>query len=310
MIIIADAKGRSDGPAYRMLENVKTDLPIVLMARTNGFKFNEELRRHKRYILFCFTEYGWDWDLDKSGTQFWGHNYDRFTQLHDNEEYKRFDDWVAENPPAHTFKRELLRQDVKENVSPVDYPCWFPRQTVNPKNIFDTRPIQALYYFGRSHEERIRLHADIWMNAYKRGASVCDTHHKFEQFMFEEKGELWASMWMPHYSRIDISNLLLINMLSKFCITLPGAGIKTFRHTEASYNSVMIKWKDNLAWSYPWQHEINCIDTTKGNEIEDIYKYVDNPGLYEIYCEGVNNCSKYYIEDYVKNYLQPIINAV
>lgn len=305
MLIVADAQGRTDGTAANFLQQIQTDIPIVLISRTPNFKFNTELKKLGRYILCCYSEYNWDFVFTK--THFWGWNTEEFPQFNDDE-YKRFDDWVASNPPMVYLKRELLKEDVDNFVIPIDYPCWHDIAEVQTKEQFDNRPISSLFFWGRSHESRVRLHGEFWMNASRYGYSVCDNLYFFEKFMAEEQGKKVVSLWQPHYGRVDISVILAMNGLSKISVAMPGAGIKTFRHAESSSNAVMLKHRDNLAWSFDWD-ETNCIQCNDGDEIKIIQDQLQNENLYSIYLEGVNNCRKYHVKSY-SDYLKQKIKRL
>lgn len=303
-VITADKHGRTDGPAHNMLLQVNSKLPIVLMAKTDGFVFNDELLKLGKYILFEFSELGWDWEM--TGTHIWGKNTQYFLQF-SGDEYKKFDDWVAANPPVLTFTRELLKKDVTENHIPIDYPCWYAVQPPQSKEEFEARPISVFNFWGRSHEERLRLHADFWLYASERGYSMCDNPYYMEKFLQEESGKKLASFWMPHYYRIDMKELFSVSNLSKLTFSLPGAGVKTFRHVEASYNSIMVKWEDELAWSYPWKDSVNCFETTNRAEFYDVEEILQ-ADLYDVYCAGVENCKNYQIDRYIKDYIEKNIN--
>lgn len=307
MLIVADRKGRTDGPAHRMLEQVNSPIPIVLMARTPGYRFNEELLSLDKYILFEFSELGWDWNFTE--THIWGKNTDQFPQF-ESEHYKRFDDWVVGNPPLMTFTRELLKKDVTETNVPIDYPSWFTVNEPVSEKEFNGRPISAFNFWGRSHEARVKLHSRMWSEAVENGFSICDNLSFLDKFLLNEDGKKIVSVHLPHYFRYDIKELLAVCNLSKTCLALPGAGVKTFRHVEASYNSVMIKWKDDLAWSYPWEDNINCLSVYDGEEILTITTAHDYDDLYEIYKAGVANCKKYQLDLYLRDYIQPIIKNV
>lgn len=295
MVIVADKKSRTDGPAFQMLSQVNSAIPIVLMARTAGYRFNEDLLSLDKYILIDFSEHGWDFNLQESHT--WGVNTEKF-QHFEGEHYKRFDDFVTSKPPLLTFTRELLKKDVTETHMPIDYPCWFNVNDPVSEKEFNNRPVSSFFFWGRSHEARVKLHGRMWTEATEKGFSICDNLSFFDKFMLNEEGRKIVSVHLPHYYRVDIKELLAINNLSKTSIALPGAGWKTFRHTESSYNSVMIKWKDELAWSYPWLSLVNCIDTSEGDEINRIAFWGDQEKLYEIYKAGVANCKKYQIDNY------------
>lgn len=310
-IVVADRRGHTDGSAARFLEQVQSPVPIVLMSRTQNFRFNDELDRLDRYILIDYSEYGWDWSLPESGTHIWGKNTSEFPQFADSEHYKRFDDFVAAKPPLLTFKRELLKRDVTETLIPIDYPSWYQVPPVQDKEKYLGREIVGMFFWGRSHEARLQLHADIWRQASTRGYSVCDNLYYFEKFFMEEKGEKWVSLWIPHYGRVDITNILSINELSLTSLALPGAGLKTFRHVESSFNSAMAKYKDELAWAYQWIGGENCIECEEGKEVAAVYDAIESENqLYEIYRNGVENCSRYEVRRYVAEYILPKINQL
>lgn len=306
MILTADKKQRTDGVAHKLLSLINSDIPIVLMSRTSRFKFNDDLLGLDRYILAEFSEHGWCFPFLE--THQWGCNTDRFPHF-DDDEYKRFADFVAKKPPLLTFTREILKKDVTDTHHPIDYPCWFEAREIQDKKAFDGRPIDAFFFWGRSHEARLRLHSNIWKAASEKGFSILDNLNFFEKFVMEEEGKKWVTLNIPHYGRIDVRELIGRQALSKTSIAMPGAGVKTFRHCESPINSVMVKWKDDLAWAYEWD-ETNCILTSEGNEIEDIQAALNNPDLYEIYRAGVANCQKYQVNSYVNNYIMPIINKL
>lgn len=305
-LIVSDKKGRTDGPAHRMLEQVNSPIPIVLMARTAGYRFNEDLLSLDKYILVEMSEHGWDFDL--KDTHVWGRNTEQFPHF-DNEHYKRFDEFVAGKPPLLTFTRELLKKDVTETHKPIDYPCWYQVPEPASESEFNNRPISCFYFWGRSHEARPKLHGRMWTEGTENGFSVCDNLAFLDNFMMNEEGKKIVSVHLPHYYRLDIKELLAVNNLSKTCIALPGAGIKTFRHTEASYNSVMMKWADELAWSYDWTMGENCIETSNGLEILSLTWAIGLERLYEIYKAGVANCRRYQIDNYIRNYIEPTIKS-
>lgn len=307
-LIVADKKGRTDGPAFNMMQQVNSPIPIVLMARTAGYRFNEDLLKLDRYILCEFSELGWDWKF--TDTHIWGNNTDQFPQF-DNEHYKRFDDWVASNPPVLTLTREILKKDVTETHIPIDYVNW--HITTEPASMvqFERRFIEFFHFFGRSHEGRLKAHADAWLGASKFEYSLCDNLYLFNQFMENEDGRKAVSLWQPHYGRVDISHMLQISSMSKITFALAGAGRKTFRNLEASLNSAMLMWTDEIAWAYPWIGGYNCIKCKEGDEIACVFEMLGGrQALYEIYRNGVETCRKYEVNRYVKEYIEPSIRNV
>jgi len=307
-LIVANRKGETDGVAAAFLGRIQSDIPIVLISRARTFRFNEELEnlKGKKWVLCDYIEYGWNYHWNYG--HHWGINTKEYDFLQ-GEHWERFDSFVKENPPALTFKRELLKSDVSGVMKPIDYPAWYESKEIQTREQFDGRPISSFFFWGRSHEARVKLHAEIWRKSSEKGYSVCDNINYFEKFVFEEEERKWVTMNIPHYSRIDIKEILGRQQLSKTSIALPGAGIKTFRHCESPVNSVMVKYKDNLAWAYEWD-ETNCILTKEGREIEDIEAALQNPNLYEIYLNGVATCHKYHFTNYINNYINPILNSI
>jgi len=299
-LITADNSGRTDGSMYRLLEGVDSRLPIVLMSRTNDFCFNENLKKIDAYILCEVSELGWDWPITE--THRWGINTCNFPQ-YQSEEYKKFDDWVAANPPKLTFHRELLAKDVSDILIPIDYPSWYNVPAPDTKESFNKRVVSFFHYFGRSHEGRLRTHADTWLGASRYGYSVCDNLYHYEKFISEEKGVLAVSLWQPYYARVDMGIMLAILAQSKIGIALFGAGRKTFRHTEVSSNSVPLIWEDGLSWAYSWEHNVNCIKSNQGDEIDCIMRSLQKDDLYDIYVAANETCRKYQVDNYIREYI-------
>lgn len=296
-MIVVDRRDITDGSAAALLQKVQSPIPIVLVAWSHRFKFNyEAVKDLKDYVLCCYCEYGYDHVMTES--HIWGINSEKFPRYYEGE-WIDFDNWVKQNPPKVLLKRELLKKDVSDTVKPIDYPCYYASREVQTEEQFNGRPVDSFFYWGRSHEARLRLHSNIWKAASERGFSVCDNLNFFDKFVMEEQSRKWVSLWMPHYGRIDLKEILGRQVLSKTSIALPGAGVKTFRHCESSVNSVMVKWADEFAWTFDW-NETNCILTSEGNEIDDIENAVNNPNLYDLYRTGIDNCQKYLLPNYLQ----------
>lgn len=319
-IIVPDKNGSTDGTAHNFLQMLDVSMPILLLTAFPEMQLGDSIDylKGKKYALICYAEYGWDWVRNK--THIWGKNTDEFYPKFQTDDYKRLDDFIKENPPAVVFKRELIKSDSKDNIYPIEFPNWQSEYPVSSKEEFNSRPISVFNYWGRSHEARLLFHADIWRNAAINGASVCDNVFYFNNFMAEERNpNKWVTFNIPHYSRIDIRELLKINGLSKLSVSLPGAGIKCFRTTgESPVNSAMVMPEDNLAYTYEFVDQESCIkfkaDDPKGVDIkwdiiDTINKTLVNENLYDIYLEGVQIANKYRIENY-KKHIENIINKI
>lgn len=305
MIITADKKGRTDA-AYHTLNTMNVRLPIVIVSWVEDFVFNDSLLDIKNYVLICYCEYGYDWDMVKSGSHIWGENSEKFPRYY-NGDWVKFDNWVKENKPKLMLKRELLKNDVSDTIKPIEYFSSVNELPLQSEQEFNSRPINCFQYWGRSNEERIRIHAEIWLHAYKKGFQPCDNLYYINHYLQEEKGEKWVTLWIPHYARIDVNELMQINNLSKLSLSWAGAGFRCFRTAEAPTSSVMVMHNNNFAWSFPW-NETNCILVESKNEIRDIENNLTRNDLYEIYKAGVENSKNYLSKNYIP-YLEKLINS-
>src|SRR5688572_11510908 len=109
-----------------MLQRVNSPIPIVLVAWTEDFVFNDALLNVKDFILCCFAEYGWNFPIVDS--HIWGEN--KIEHRYIGAEWEKFDNWIKSNPPRLIFKRELLKKDVTDKILPIEYPCLIPRWEV------------------------------------------------------------------------------------------------------------------------------------------------------------------------------------
>lgn len=316
MIVTAD-KSRSDGVYFRVCEMIKTDLPILLLSRVEELDINELVYQLKgqKYIIFDVIENGWDNDFKE--TLIVGKNTLAFFN---GIGWERLHEFVRDNPPFLYFKRELLKIDATETLLPCEYPNFQPRYELQTKEEFNNRPISAFNYWGRSHEARLMLHGEIWKHAAKKGYTVCDNIYQLNHFMHHEQGNKnkWVTFHMPFYSRVEMSEIMKVNAMSKVSISLPGCGIKCFRSTgESIVNSVCVLPEDELAYSYPLEHGVNCIKFSNNNDItglkkewqicEAVDEALQRNDLYDIYLNSYKAAEFYRIENYIQ-YIQNIIN--
>ena len=307
MLVSPCASGNFDHVWYNLLKDVNAHLPILIVTRLENFKFNPNLYSLDKYILVDGCEYGWSERFD-NGTHLFGINTEKYSQF-DNEEWKKFDEFVKSKPPLLTFKRELLEGDESETVVPISYPSWHPIPETQTKDSFDKRLISANFIWGFSHERRRSLHGEIWSRCAEFDYIVCDNIEKlFEFFEHESNPKKWLTVNIPWYARLAMETIISINGMSKISLSLPGAGRHCFRMSESPMNSVMYKHDDGIKESYPWVKNVNCLKSESGKEIETIIESLKSPDLYDIYCAGVENCRNYWLPTYQKKYIQPLID--
>lgn len=309
MIVSPDINKNMDGSVLRIAQQINSPYPIVPITRIEGFVFNPALFELDKYVLLDYSEL--HWNTENTDTHLFGKNTSDFPDQFPGEEWKKFDDFARNQPPVIYFKRELLNKDRSDFVHPIDYPCWVEPPPIQSREEFNSRPIEVFFFWGRSHEERVWLHSSIWSNTSRNGASVCDNIYQYQQFIQEESNpKKWVTLYMPHYSRIDISHLLTINGQSKLSVSLFGAGRKCFRTTgESPVNSLMVMQNSEACYTYEWVHGENCL-MFPGTEVDVtlLDEFLKRDDLYDIYCKGVETAHKYKAPDYFNNYVNPLIN--
>lgn len=300
-----------DGSVLRIAKTINSPLPLIPITRIDGFKFNPDLLRVKDYVLLDYSELFWN--VENVDTHVFGLNTSQFPEQFPGDEWQKFEDFVHNNPPKIYFKRELLNKDKTDWLCPIDYVCWVEPPPVQSKEDYLNRPVQVFFYWGRSHEERVRLHGGIWLNSSHNGASICDNLYFYNDFLKEESNpKKWVTLNTPHYSRVDISHLLAVNGASKLSVSLFGAGKKCFRTTgESPVNSLMVMQNSETCYSYPWRHGENCLMFPQTQvDVKWLDEFLQRDDLYEIYRSGVENTHNYKVGEYVNNYILPKINQL
>lgn len=326
-IITGGSPLHSDGVMHKLMSMVESELPCLLLNRVEDLQFNEEVLQldGKDFIVCDVIENGWNVRL--ADTVIVGYNTDT---LFKTDGWLRLDSFLRQNKPKKYLKRELLAKNVTDVIVPVEYPNWQPDYLLQSREEFENRPISAFNYWGRSHEARLMLQGEMWKHAVKNGYSVCDNIYQFNEFMYHEKeAKKLVSFHMPFYSRVDITALMKINKMSKLSISLPGCGIKCFRSTgESIVDSVVVLPEDNLSYSKRFIHGVNCVkfyahDVTGLEDEWDVMgaveaalskkvltaDYLEVADLYNIYVEGKKLADWYRADNYIKNYLEPLINS-
>lgn len=260
----------------------------------------------KPYILFDFLEYGAHWN--HPDTHLLGVNPEIADNLQ-SEEWKKFSDWVKENPPVLYFKRELKKKDRTSHVQPIEFPCVLDAHVTDSEEAFNARPIEVFHSWGYSHPSRIQLHADIFTGMAKDGLGIISDFRHFHPYMDHGRQEhTWATIFCPYYARESMANCQWFMDRSKLVTSLWGAGQKCFRMGEASVHSIMVLPEDDLAWAYDWQHGVNCIRLREGHHYEDLKAATKRDDLYQIYLNGLETIDRYRVARYVREYIIPTIH--
>lgn len=342
-VISPDVNGTIEGVINQHLlsylpTSFTPDATIVPLSRSDpNFKFDQSLYNIKGpVILVDFFEYNaHEWD--RMSTHIWGQGaIDKYRAFFDHSvntmEWRKVDKWVSECPPAAVFKRELLAKDVTPTLLPIDYPCYILPQPLQTKSEYMARPLDVLFHWGYSHAGRRRVHGDIFKKARDYGYDIITEFSQLGRHIEcrhpTDPKNLWASVYTPHFDRVDISRVVEMTGKSKITLSMPGNGVKCFRHTEAPVNSVMAMHDDNLAWSIPWTHNINCLKISIdkkseynpslmmriggfNEEVEEMWEALNcGTDLYGLYCESLQHIDRYRSERYVKEYFIPAVEKI
>jgi len=323
MTIAPDKNNYIDPPLVNIFKDLDVDIAVVPLARTANYQFNERLYDLKEWVLVDYIEYGAN-DWDRQNSHIWGHNTELFEyRFKDNwEEWLKFDKFCKEHPPKITFKRELLKKDVTETLLPCEYPCLLPSYPIQSKEDFNARKIELIHIWGHSNESRRMFQSAAWEHAVKEDITICDNIYYLQGFLSDNPRRLWACMNVPHFARNPMSEVMVINGMAKLSLSQPGDGIKCFRSAEVSQNSIMVLQDDPLAWSFDWIGDVNCIRVPIGNTMSDFRGLNGSPeinvieetlrrtDLYDIYVACVKNNKNYMVENYLNNYIKPLINKL
>lgn len=307
-----DAGKRIDPPVHRILQHLPKSgsghrVTVVPITRLEDFRF--DLRIDGPWVLVDFTEFGWDWSQEKG--HLWG--VDRLDhEWFKGDEWRKMDDFILKNPPILTFQRELLKKDASPKILPIEYLNYSPFTTPDTKEQFEARPIDVLFNWGRSHESRPRLHADIFRQSSYLGYSVVSEWSHIEPQLRERNNGVWCAIHTPHFARIDVLDAIQWFNKAKVVVALNGCGAKTFRHGEIP-NSIIALPQDRLAWSV--LGEANCLrlDTGIGGasithdrdavEVRQLDVALKHPDLYQLYRASVRAADAMRPPNYVPDYI-------
>ena len=306
--------GNVDGPVDFILRHLpqenkassieQCDVVIVPITHFHWFKFSDENMdkvKGKKWVLMDYSEFGWDWNQETSCL--WGQSMLDCQKFGESEDYRKFDQFVRENPPILTFQRELLQKDRTDKLIPIEYTSHLQELGAQTNDEFLKRPLEVSYYWGRSSEDRVVVQGEIFQLAAKRGFDVLTQFNFVEPAIKDNpSSKKWLAVFAPHYSRLDVNEVQPIIRKSKVTIVMPGCGVKTFRHGESCGDAIMAMPDNNLAWSYPWISGENCLGLG-GLSIALCDHLEDEVRLCNIYRSAMENARNYRIDTYLRRWV-------
>ncbi len=319
-VISPDAHGRVDGTVQANLLNHlprsngvhDADVLVIPISFYGDYQFRRDLPSligSKRWIMVDFLELGLDWRFDGTiDTHVLGRNSANFPRVAGSE-WMRLDCFTRDHPPLVYFKRELLAREHSDWLQPIEFPAYLPIPTLQSKEEFDSRPIEAFHFWGLSHPSRPRLHGDIFRHSYDEGYEVLSEWAHWTGFFNDPRKRVWASIHAPHFARVGIDYLQHYTQHSKLTVSLPGAGYHCFRGSEAIMGSIPVYMHSAVGWSYPFKHGENCIEIRDGKEWEDLNEAAHREDLYDIYVESQKAAEFYSSPNYVNRHIIPSIQT-
>ncbi len=290
----------------------ESDVAIVPISYWSEFKFDEAVMNRligRKWVAMCFAENGWDWDQKKS--YLWGEDRIEHPSFK-SEEYRKFDQFYRDHPPILTFQRELLEKDRTDRRLPIEYTAYLPESGCDTKEDFAKRPLDVVFNWGRSSESRMLLHGAFFTQAPTFGYDVISEWSHLKSALKENIcGPMKVvSIHIPHFARIDVTEVQKYTTMGKVGVILNGCGVKTFRDGENCQDFLMARPKNNLAWTYPWD-ESNSIVLPRINTISDANDSVKiimdalmpQDRLFELYCGACENARSYRYDSYLRRHV-------
>lgn len=321
-IISADWQGRIN-PFFEhsiisFLRKIDLDgVTVVIASPFDDYSFNQKLEEiAEPWILLDYMEYG---RAEPKEGHLFGRGYALPWQ--DKIEWHKFDEWAKRCPPLVYFKLNLsekLKSSILSfDVFPLDYTTLAPVPEPQDKEEWEKRPFDVFYSWGYSNRERPRLHGDIIHGMVKHNYAYTDNVHYCQRWNEEYPGKKkWMALFVPHYARMPLPQLLSMQSKFKVSISMPGCGPKCFRHAESPNDCIMAIVNQDMVWSYPWENKNNCIEISFGFETHELNHILQTNtwtddcspvDWYRLYVNSTKTCQKYQANVYSKNYIAPII---
>ena len=250
--------------------------------------------------------------------QILGYKYECYDSNPLTSEYQKMADYFTEFQPQIKlyFKREMSSHlDFTQSpfkIIPIEYPINFDHYLDAAEEDYYKRPHDLYFNYGLSNGDRFRMHGKLLLEADRIGHNIIQTE-KLEEFFLQDSRRgnivIFHREWME---RVDFKKK---NSLAKTTLDLYGAGMKCFRSTEGTIDTLAFKQNPSLLqYSYPWVDGENCIYLPVGDNnkldvngsFEVIYDYLRGDKqnkLYKIYLKSTENNRLYRSQNYIPDYI-------
>lgn len=272
--------------------------------------------KHKPFVIFDFIEYGHNSSIFDHIISI---NTDKYKYKFLNKDYLILDEKLKEVNIKCYFKRELGKNHIINAnfpIKPIDYlSLYLSDYEIESEEKYYKRPIDIFFTWGWSSPSRPLLHGCFYQMAEELNYSIVSDHsHLYKEKKFNIDKPLVYSAYTPHHSRMHMSEILALQGLSKISISLNGAGVKCYRHSESPINSLMALQENDLKWNYEWDDSNSIIlPNLKSKNIIDadasvrkLIEEIKSNNLYDRYVRCVKNNKLYNQKKYIYELLRSI----
>jgi hypothetical protein len=314
--------------SFQLVDDHETaDFSILPIVWEHNYEYDTSINdvKFKNIIILDFIEFGAGlWSDKRYQTElycFFGFQYNSYNNfLEQNKElfnlHNNLNTHLKDKVRVY-FKRELSNHldisKIETKVLPADYTNVFDQYDLCSETDFWKRGLDVLYIWGRSSQDRVRLHGTLYSQMDRFGHAMFSSTEQYEELFIKNKGDHGIVLLNKEpFERVDFRKY---QKNSRGVIDLYGAGLKCFRTIESTINSMSFKQDLSfLSHAYPWIHGENCVmfQNKEGSNNLDEYKacdtlwhYIRGPGkndLYKIYLKSCETNLKYRNVTYLKDY--------
>lgn len=307
----------------------EADFSILPIVWEPNYKYDEDLNKikFKNLIILDFLEYGcgtWSDPRYKNLYSYFGFKHEPYDGFFERELefYKlhlNIKQYLRDKTRVY-FKREMMSSNTFDDfgikVLPVDFINTYGEYKIYTEEQFWKNKIDLLYIWGRSSQDRVRLHGTLFTQMDRFGHNMFSTEKQYdEEVLKNNRDRSFLLLHKEWYERVDF---MKYQNNTRAVLDLYGAGLKCFRTIESTINTLSFKQDMSiLKHAYPWIDKENCVmlankenscvlDEHKSCDI--LHYYLRGNGQSELYKLYLNSCEtnlKYRNVNYINDYFLP-----
>lgn len=321
-----DINGKSDeffiyqyAKFFNLSQIEDADYVALLITDMDNWELDEsefDKIKHKPFVIFDFLEYT---PYCAFNNHLVGYNTNEYIHFLKSKKMVKLDDVLKFVYIKCYFKRELYKGiefDCEYPVYPIEYVVMpeylgLSEFKIDDEKEYNNRPIDIFFNWGRSNPSRLELHGAFYSLAEKFGYSVVsDYNHLHNEKKYNPDRPIIFTVYSPMHTRVHIHDVTAVQAISKITVSLNGHGVKCFRNSEASVNSLMAIQENSLKWTHEWDESNSIILPNKKNNIDvefSIKKMIELLGsneLYKRYTNCIENSKLYNQKKYIHELLR------